>query len=114
MRDNKLTVGDLRDKVASFVNERAWGSYHSPKNLSMSIAIEAAELMELFQWIDVEESRALDRDRRELVEMEMADVAIYLLSLANQLDIDLSSAILKKLKLNEEKYPKEQFKGRYG
>lgn len=86
---------------------RNWEPYHSPKNLSMSIAIEAAELMEHFQWLTIEESRAIikEPDKLERIKDEIADIAIYLLSLSNALNIDLSAAILEKLERNKERYP---------
>lgn len=107
MKDQEVCIQTLKDAVHYFVSERNWERYHSPKNLSMSIAIEAGELMERFQWLTIEESRAIAKepDKLDKVKDEMADIAIYLLSLSNTLNIDLSAAILEKLERNKERYP---------
>src|SRR5437762_5958528 len=96
MSDQTATIAQLRQAVQAFVDERDWRQFHTPKNLTMSLAIEAAELMEHFQWLDVDASVARGRDpaRRGDIADEIADVACYLLSLANALDIDLSEAVL--------------------
>lgn len=115
MSDRDTTVEQLRDAVRNFVAQRAWEQFHSPKNLAMSLAIEVAELMEHFQWLDVDESRKLCNDprRREQVRQELADVLCYALALANVLDLDLSQAVRDKLQRNAEKYPADKFYGRY-
>ena len=114
MSDEMATVAQLRRAVQAFVDERDWRQFHTPKNLAMSLAIEAAELMEHFQWLDRDESIARGRDpaRRDAIADEMADVCCYLLSLANALDIDLSGAVEAKLVKNAEKYPAARFRGR--
>ena len=115
MPDATTTLADLRRQMANFVAERQWHSYHDAKNLSMSIAIEAAELMEHFQWVRSDEVPAVlanPQSRAEIVD-EIADVACYLLSLANALDIDLSTAVTAKLAKNAAKYPADRFRGRY-
>jgi NTP pyrophosphatase (non-canonical NTP hydrolase) len=114
MSDQTATIAQLRQAVQAFVDERDWRQFHTPKNLTMSLAIEAAELMEHFQWLDAGESIARGRNpaRRGEIADEMADVACYLLSLANALDIDLSDAVLAKLVKNGEKYPANEFRGR--
>jgi NTP pyrophosphatase (non-canonical NTP hydrolase) len=113
--DTLTTVGALREAVATFVDAREWQPFHSPKNLSMSIAIEAAELMERFQWLTTEEARAVAQDpaERAAVADELADILIYCLSLGNALDLDLSSAVLGKLQTNEHRYPASEFRGRF-
>jgi NTP pyrophosphatase (non-canonical NTP hydrolase) len=113
--DTHTTVGVLRQAVADFVNNRDWRPFHTPKNLSMSIAIEAAELMERFQWLTTEEAQAAveDCDERAAVGDELADIIIYCLSLSNSLDLDISSAVLGKLQTNEHRYPADQFRGRF-
>jgi NTP pyrophosphatase (non-canonical NTP hydrolase) len=115
MPDNTTTVAALRDAVSRFVAEREWEQFHSPKNLAMGLAVEAAELMEHFLWIDNEASRAVSGDAAKLGEVadEMADVACYLLAQANTLGIDLSEAIQAKLVKNAAKYPVEKCRGRY-
>jgi NTP pyrophosphatase (non-canonical NTP hydrolase) len=115
MPDTSVTVGELREAMRRFVAEREWEQFHSPKNLVMGLAIETAELMEHFQWVDNEVSRQVgqDRGRRVAIGEEMADVACYLLALANTLNLDLSDAVFDKLKKNAEKYPAEVFRGRF-
>ncbi len=102
-----ITVADLQSAVARFVDERDWQVYHTPKSLSMSIAIEAAELMEHFQWHGNDASRqvALQADVHDAVAGELADVLIYCLALANVADIDAGRAVLAKLAANQERFP---------
>ncbi len=102
---------ELKLQIRSFVEERAWQQFHTPKNLAMSVAIEARELMEQFQWLTAEESHALAPERLERVRHEIADVLVYLVGLADKLDIDLLSAAGEKLALNIEKYPAERVRG---
>jgi len=115
LADRDCLVSTLKDEVNRFVAERDWEQFHSPKNLSMSIAIEAAELMEHFQWVTVPEARLLTRDPEKYDEViqEVADIAIYILSLCHSLNIDLSHSIGKKLKLNRKKYPMEEYWGKF-
>lgn len=112
MQDNKTTIQDIKNVMRHFVAEREWTQFHTPKNLSMSMSIEAAELMELFQWCDNNASWELARAKRTELEHEMADVLAYLISLANVCEIDLSAAYAKKMALNAEKYPIDKVKGR--
>ncbi len=115
MPDESMTVAELRQVVANFVAEREWECYHDAKNLSMSIGIEAAELMEHFQWVRNEEVSAVlaDEQRRAEIVDEVADVACYLLALANTLNLDLSAAVRDKMAKNALKYPAAEFRGRY-
>jgi NTP pyrophosphatase (non-canonical NTP hydrolase) len=115
MPDGVTTIAVLKEKVRAFVAERAWERFHTPKNLVMGLAIEAAELMEPFLWLEAEASGRLASDPQALnaVADEMADVACYLLSLALALNIDLSQAILSKIDKNAIKYPADQYRGRY-
>ena len=114
--DDQTSVADLCAVVERFVSERHWQPYHDPKNLSTSIAIEAAELVEIYQWLDNEQSRAASRepDIRQRTREELADVLIYCLSLANALEIDISEAIQAKMKANATKYPVDAVRGRLG
>jgi len=114
--DDRTTLAELRRLVAEFVRQRDWEQFHAPKNLAMSLAIEAAELMEHFQWLTIEQSRALAEHPHDVhaVGEELADVLCYALALANQLGLDLSAAIAQKMEKNARKYPAEQFRGRYG
>jgi len=109
--DDQTTVGMLREAVASFVDAREWRPFHSPKNLAMSIAIEAAELMERFQWLTEDEAWAAAGGAG--VAEELADVLIYCLSFSNALDLDISAAVLAKLQVNEGRYPESEFRGRF-
>ncbi|HUY92197.1 MAG TPA: nucleotide pyrophosphohydrolase [Pirellulales bacterium] len=116
MSDQQTTVKDLRELVRAFVEERDWRQFHAPKNLSMSLAIEAAELMEHFQWLSADESRELAGRPEKLAEVgeELADVLCYALAMANELGLDVSQAIRDKLVKNARKYPAAEYRGRYG
>ena len=116
MSDLKTSVAELKRLVNDFVDQRDWHRFHAPKNLAMSLAIEAAELMEHFQWVSAEESRRAgdDPDRLAAVGEELADVLCYALAMANELGLDLSTAIRQKLAKNAQKYPAEEYRGRYG
>jgi len=103
--DETTTISDLKAIMADFVKRRDWEKYHKPKNLSMSIAIEAAELMELFQW--QHEYHQLDPEALSKVKGEIADVFAYLLSLCYFFDIDLSSSFISKMQKNELRFPEE-------
>jgi NTP pyrophosphatase (non-canonical NTP hydrolase) len=113
--DATTTVAELRKLVADFVAERDWSQFHSPKNVSMALAIEAAELMEHFQWLTTEASRELATDPQKLAEVgeELADVIGYSFALANELGLDISNAMRAKMVKNVQKYPAEKFRGRY-
>ncbi|MGQ0636178.1 MAG: nucleotide pyrophosphohydrolase [Planctomycetaceae bacterium] len=115
MSDATETLSDLRRLVQQFVDERDWGQFHAPKNLAMALAIEAAEVMEHFQWLDVADSAAYARDpaQKQRVAEELADVCCYLLSLVNVLELDLSDAVRAKLAKNARKYPVELSRGRF-
>lgn len=114
--DDATTVAALRRLVAEFVAQRDWGQFHAPKNLAMSLAIEAAELMEHFQWLTLEQSRALAADpaRLQAVGEELADVLCYSLAMANELGLDVATAVRQKMVKNAHKYPAEKFRGLYG
>lgn len=115
MGDEQTTVADLRRRIAEFVRQRDWEQFHDAKNLSASIAIEAAELMEHFQWVRSEDLAELRRDAAVMtaVQEELADVVAFVLSFANALDIDISTALISKLQKNAAKYPPDRFQGRY-
>ncbi|MFL5240911.1 MAG: nucleotide pyrophosphohydrolase [Gemmataceae bacterium] len=114
MADATTTVASLRDAMRQFVAERQWERFHSPKNLVMALAAEAAELLEHFLWVDNAESERMVQEpaKRRAVADEMADVAGCLFSLCNALDLDLSDAINDKMARNKDKYPVEQYRGR--
>ena len=101
----------LQLRLAAFAAARDWEQFHSPKNLAMALSVEAAEVVEEFQWLTEAESKALDVERRERVRLELADVFIYLLRLADRLDVDLMRAADDKVALNERKYPADRVRG---
>ena len=119
--DATTTVGELRQMVRKFVDERDWQRFHAPKNISMALAIEASELMEHFQWTTVEESRQLsnqdsgtaDPKKLAAVGEELADVVCYALAMANELEIDLTATMREKMAKNIAKYPADEYQGRY-
>ena len=115
VNDQTTTVAELVKLINDFVAEREWQQFHDAKNLSASIAIEAAELMEHFQWL---RSDQLDEVRRDPAAMrqvreEVADIAAYLLSFVSRMDIDLSTSLADKMRKNAEKYPAEKFRRRF-
>ena len=101
----------IRKQVRQFVVEREWDRFHSPKNLSMALIVEAAEMVEHFQWLTEEQSCNLSPEKLAEVELELADIQIYLLSLAEKLQLDVITAVEKKLALNAEKYPADKVRG---
>lgn len=102
----------LRKTLREFARERDWEQFHTPKNLATALSVEAAELLEHFQWLTDEQSRALDDAKRTAVGEEIADVLLYLLQLADKLDIDPVQAAERKVRLNAEKYPSDRARGR--
>ncbi len=109
-----VCVSDLQNKVASFVHERKWEKFHTPKDLALAVAVESAELLELFQWKNNAEIQGLlnDTKYRKRIEDEMADIMIYILVLSNTLNTDLSQAVLQKMKKNKDHYPIRKSKGK--
>lgn len=101
----------IKKRLRQFAEDRDWDQYHSPKNLSMALAGEVGELLEQFQWLSEEQSRDLTPEQRLAAEEEIADVFIYLIRLADKLDINLINAAENKIQKNEEKYPAEKVKG---
>jgi NTP pyrophosphatase (non-canonical NTP hydrolase) len=101
----------LRERLREFARERAWQPFHSPKNLAMALSVEAAELLEHFQWLTEAQSRALPPDRLAAVGEECADVLLYLVQLADQLGIDLLDAARRKMARNAQRYPVDAASG---
>ena len=95
----------LRDRLRAFALARDWGRFHSPKNLACALSVEAAELLEHFQWMTGDDSRSPEPAQREAIANEAADVLLYLIQLADQLDIDLLAAADRKIALNAAKHP---------
>lgn len=116
MNDQETTIAELRRMMADFISERQWQKYHKPKNIAAGVTVEAGELLELFQWLTPEEAE--DRCRndpafRKAVGEEMADVFMYVVSLALAIDLDLASTIEAKMAKNRAKYPADKFQGEY-
>ena len=107
--DTLLTT--LRDKLRAFARERDWDQFHSPKNLAMALSVESAELLEHFQWLTESQSANLAPEQLAKVREELADVFLYLLRLADKLNVDLEAAALDKLAINAEKYPADKVRG---
>ncbi len=108
-----MNIEKIRNSLAKFAEDRDWDQFHSPKNLSMALAVEAAELVEMFQWLTEEQSvRIVDNENEmALIREEIADVFIYLVRLADKLGVNIEQAVIEKIKINELKYPKELAKG---
>jgi dCTP diphosphatase len=114
MNDRQTTVADLRQMVREFRDRREWEHFHTPKNLSMAIAVEAAELMEELLWLDSDEQLRLVEDSGKLDRLgaELADILIYALSFANSVGLDVTTAVVGKLAENARKYPESEYRGR--
>ena len=106
-----MTLYELNRQLAEFARERDWEQFHSPKNLSMALIAEAAELVEHFQWLSEDESNDLPLEKLEEVRMELADIQIYLIRIAERLGVDLLAAAQEKLEINKHRYPVEKVKG---
>jgi len=106
-----LSLESVRDHLREFAAARDWNQFHSPKNLAIAISVEAGELLEQFQWLTDQESIDLADDKLEKIEAEMADVLLYLIRLADVLDVDLLTAANAKIDENEKKYPVEKSRG---
>ena len=101
----------IKLRLREFAEDRDWDQFHSPKNLSMALSAEVAEIVEHFQWLTEEQSKNLPKEKLEEVETELADTLIYLIRLADKLDIDLLAAAQRKIEVNEQKYPVDKAKG---
>ncbi len=91
--------------INNFSQQRDWDKFHNPKNLSMALSVEASELLEIFQWLDLEQAENLSAEKKEHAKQEIADIAVYLIRICMHFDINLEEAIIEKMKLNEKKYP---------
>ncbi len=105
------TLETLRQQLSEFASVRNWEQFHSPKNLSMALSAEVAELIEHFQWLTEKQSSDLSPDKLEEVGYELADILIYLVRIADKLDVDLLEVAYKKMAINEKRYPVEKVKG---
>ena len=109
--ENNNQLENLRNLIRTFVDERDWGQFHTPKNLSMAMSVEVAELLEHFQWLKTGTRDELRDESLTQIQHEVADILVYLIRFADKLEIDLESAVIHKLKLNAEKYPVDKVKG---
>lgn len=107
-----MDMQKLQKIIKKFSKERDWEQFHSPKNLAMALSVEASELVEIFQWLSIEESSNLSQKKKEHAKQEIADIAVYLIRMCMKLDIDLEQAIVDKMQLNEKKYPLFDEKGK--
>lgn len=106
------TLASLREALRSFAAERDWERFHTPKNLAMALAGEAGEVLEVLQWLTPEESATLNAADKEALALELADVMLYLVRLADVCDIDLAAACASKLAINADRYPVAKALGR--
>jgi len=104
-------LADLQQRLLQFAKDRDWEQFHAPKNLAMALAVEAAELMEHFQWLSEAQSESLDEDKRREVGYELADVFIFSLRLAERLGVDLPQLVEEKIRINAKKYPADKVRG---
>ena len=105
------SLEQIKTRLREFAAERDWDQFHSPKNLAMALIVEAAELVEHFQWLTEEQSQALPPEKLAEVEQEIADIQIYLIRIADKLGVDMEKAVNAKIELNEKKYPAEKVRG---
>ena len=111
MSNNQLDT--LKARLRDFAEERDWDQFLSPKNLSMALVVEAAELVEHFQWLTEEQSTQLSPDKLSEVGYELADIFLYLIRIADKLDIDLLAVAEQKIEMNAEKYPADKVRGSF-
>ena len=102
----------VKSEIRKFVDERDWEQFHTPKNLSMALSVEASELLEIFQWQKADEYKNANKKQKEMIKDEIADIFYYLVRISDKLDIDIEKAFIKKMKKNRKKYPKRLVKGK--
>ena len=109
-----MDIKEIQDKVIEFRDARDWAQYHNPKDFAISISLEAAELLEIFQWRDAGEVEALkgNEETRRRVKEELGDILIYALTMSHKFDFDPTDIVLDKIQINDEKYPEEKVKGK--
>jgi dCTP diphosphatase len=104
-----MDIEDISKRLTKFAEDRDWNQYHSPKNLAISLAIEASELLEIFQWRT--DNQQYDEPTRDKASEEIADILIYAIMFSRKMDIDMEKAVLRKIEMNDTKYPVEKSKG---
>ena len=102
----------VKSEIRKFVDERDWEQFHTPKNLSMALSVEASELLEIFQWQKADEYKNANKKQKEMIKDEIADIFYYLVRISDKLNIDIEKALIKKIKKNRKKYPKRLVKGK--
>ena len=112
MTDKTTTISEIKTMIKTFVEDRDWNQFHDPKNISMLIATEAAELMEILRWVDSSKSDEHAKEKRLEIEHEAADIFFGILLLCNRCNIDISKALTEKMKVNAQRYPVEKIKGK--
>lgn len=100
-----MDMNKIQKIIKEFSTQRDWEKFHNPKNLAMALNVEASELLEIFQWLTLEQADNLQKDKKEHAKQEIADIAVYLIRMCMHFNIDLEEAIIEKMKLNEKKYP---------
>lgn len=113
INDSNTEIKKLKELVEEFVAERDWEQFHTPKNLSMAIASEAAELMELFLWVGSETSKSICKQEEQKVKEELADIIIVCLCFANRANLDVATIVTEKIKEIKKKYPADKAKGKW-
>ena len=106
-----MDINEITNKIKKFSEDRNWDKFHTPKNLTMALSVEVAELVEIFQWLSQEESSNLNENDLQSVKEELADILIYLIRIADKFNIDLEESVDEKLLINEQKYPVELSRG---
>ncbi len=109
--NDPLSIQHIQQLVREFAADRDWDQFHSPKNLAMALSVEVAEVIEHFQWLTEDQSRSLPEDKRKAIAEELADTFIYLVRLADKMDVDLLTAAEEKLAANAKAYPVDKAKG---
>jgi len=105
-------LDELKMRLRAFAKERDWDQFHAPKNLAMALSVEVAELVEHFQWLSEDQSKSLDEKTKAEVADEIADVQVYLIRLADKLDVDILDAVGQKIEKNKAKYPADKVRGK--
>jgi dCTP diphosphatase len=110
---SSVSLEDLRDTLRGFASARDWDQFHSPKNLAIALSVEAGELLEHFQWLSDLESATLMPEKLAKIREELADVLLYLVRLADKLEVDLAAAAVDKIEINSKRYPIDKARGSY-
>ena len=107
-----MDYNKIKKEIKEFVDERDWDKFHTPKNLSMALSVEASELLEIFQWQKAEEYKNANEEQKEMIKDEIADIFYYLVRISQKLDIDIEEALINKMKKNRIKHSVDKVKGK--